>query len=186
METPRLYVGTYAKYNNGSIEGGWLDLDDYNDSEEFLAACRELHEDEADPEFMFQDFEGFPKSLYSESMSERELDTIFEHIEMLQKVDDWDNDDWISAHNTYCTESQNNADDQIFSFDDDFFETYFEGKPMDAARATHFGEVNWNDTYITFNGYGNLKSISDYSLFDYIDKEAIIADIIENSRLYAI
>ncbi|MDO8250269.1 MAG: antirestriction protein ArdA [Rhodoferax sp.] len=25
---PRVYVGTYAKYNEGSIEGGWLDLED--------------------------------------------------------------------------------------------------------------------------------------------------------------
>jgi hypothetical protein len=27
--TPRIYVGTYAKYNAGSIAGAWLDLDDY-------------------------------------------------------------------------------------------------------------------------------------------------------------
>lgn len=65
--TPRLYVGTYAKYNAGSIEGAWLDLDDYGDREDFLTACRELHEDEDDPELMFQDFEGFPRNWYSES-----------------------------------------------------------------------------------------------------------------------
>ena len=65
--TPRLYVGTYAKYNNGSIAGEWLDLDDYTDKEGFLTACAELHKDENDPEFMFQDFEGFPREFYSES-----------------------------------------------------------------------------------------------------------------------
>ena len=26
---PRIYVGTYAKYNAGSIAGQWLDLEDY-------------------------------------------------------------------------------------------------------------------------------------------------------------
>jgi antirestriction protein len=31
------------------------------------------HADEADPEFMFQDFEGFPRSLYSESNASEEL-----------------------------------------------------------------------------------------------------------------
>jgi len=64
---PRIYVGTYAKYNSGSIAGKWLDLEDYSDKDEFLKACAELHKDESDPEFMFQDFEGFPRSLYSES-----------------------------------------------------------------------------------------------------------------------
>jgi len=67
MTTPRIYVGTYAKYNNGSIKGQWLDLEDYSDKDAFLEACRELHKDESDPEFMFQDYEGFPRSFYSES-----------------------------------------------------------------------------------------------------------------------
>jgi len=64
---PKLYVGTYKKYNEGSIKGAWLDLSDYADSEEFLTACAELHNDESDPEFMFQDYEDMPASLYSES-----------------------------------------------------------------------------------------------------------------------
>jgi antirestriction protein len=65
--TARLYVGTYAKYNSGSIKGAWLNLEEYSDKEEFLGACAKLHDDESDPEFMFQDFEGFPRSLYSET-----------------------------------------------------------------------------------------------------------------------
>lgn len=65
--SPRLYVGTYAKYNAGSIKGAWLDLEDYADRDSFLEACAELHKDESDPEFMFQDFEGFPRAWYSES-----------------------------------------------------------------------------------------------------------------------
>ncbi len=67
MAEARIYVGTYAKYNAGSIKGAWLNLDDYADKNEFLAACAALHADEVDPEFMFQDFEGFPKTLYNES-----------------------------------------------------------------------------------------------------------------------
>lgn len=34
---------------------------DYADHAEFIEACEELHKDESDPEFMFQDFEDFPK-----------------------------------------------------------------------------------------------------------------------------
>lgn len=65
--TPSIYVGTYKKYNEGSIEGAWLNLEDYADKEEFYKAAAELHKDEEDPEFMFQDYEGFPKKYYGES-----------------------------------------------------------------------------------------------------------------------
>lgn len=64
--SPKLYVGTYAKYASGSIAGAWIDLEGH-DKESFLEACRELHSDESDPELMFQDFEGFPREFYSES-----------------------------------------------------------------------------------------------------------------------
>lgn len=62
----RVYVGTYAKYNDGNLYGAWLDLEDY-DYEEFIEACKELHKDEHDPELMFQDYEGFPDEYYNES-----------------------------------------------------------------------------------------------------------------------
>ena len=63
---PRVYVGTYGKYNSGSIEGKWLDLEDYTSRDEFLEACQELH-GPGEHEFMFQDFENVPKGLISES-----------------------------------------------------------------------------------------------------------------------
>lgn len=63
----RVYVGTYAKYNDGNLAGEWLDLEDYSDKDEFIAACLELHKDEADPELMFQDFEDTPGGMVTES-----------------------------------------------------------------------------------------------------------------------
>lgn len=79
--SPRIYVGTYAKYNSGSIAGAWLDLDDYGDKDEFYAACRELHNDEADPELMFQDWEGIPDRFISESGLDAEYWDYIETIE---------------------------------------------------------------------------------------------------------
>ena len=52
-----VYVGTYKKYNEGSLFGKWLDMSDYDSYEDFIAACKELHKDEDEPEFMFQDFD---------------------------------------------------------------------------------------------------------------------------------
>lgn len=71
--TARVYVGTYAKYNNGSIDGAWLDLEEYSDKETFIACCQELHKDEADPELMFQDWEGIPGGMISESHIDEEV-----------------------------------------------------------------------------------------------------------------
>lgn len=62
-----VYVNTYAKYNNGSLGGAWLTLSDYIDKDAFIEACVQLHTDEADPEFMFEDYDNIPPSLISAS-----------------------------------------------------------------------------------------------------------------------
>ena len=66
-EYPALYVGTYFKYNCGSIFGAWIDLTACADYEEFMDVCHHLHADEQDPELMFQDFMYFPERWYTES-----------------------------------------------------------------------------------------------------------------------
>ena len=63
----KIYVSTYKKYNNGNLSGKWLDLEDYDSHDEFIEACNELHEDEADPELMFQDIEDIPNGMVEES-----------------------------------------------------------------------------------------------------------------------
>jgi antirestriction protein len=75
---PRIYVGTYAKYNDGSTDGKWIDISEYNTYEEFVDACRELHADEDDPEFMVQDYENFTAKWYHEGglPSEEEFNKI--------------------------------------------------------------------------------------------------------------
>jgi antirestriction protein len=72
IDSPSLYVGTYGKYNNGSIAGDWLNLEDYSGPEEFYEACQKLH-GPGEHEFMFQDYSNFPKSMYSESSIPEEL-----------------------------------------------------------------------------------------------------------------
>lgn len=71
MTTPRIYVGTYGAYNSGSLHGGWLDLDDYSDKDEFMQAVNELHAKElaarGEIEPMFQDWEGIPDRFIGES-----------------------------------------------------------------------------------------------------------------------
>jgi len=67
MMIAQIYVGTYAKYNNGSLAGKWMTLNNYDDREGFYTACLELHSDEDDPELMFQDWEDIPDDYINES-----------------------------------------------------------------------------------------------------------------------
>lgn len=50
---------------------------------------------------------------------------------------------------------------QVYGFDEDFFDNFFHNNPMEAARATFYGDVNWYDELIRFNVYGNLESLSE-------------------------
>lgn len=85
LNEARVYVGTYRKYNNGSIDGAWLTLSDYSDEDEFYEACKELHKDESDPEFMFQDWENIPSDLIGESWISA---NVFPLIEALSDMDE--------------------------------------------------------------------------------------------------
>lgn len=77
-----LYVGTYKKYNEGSLFGMWIDLEQFADAEDFFEVCRQLHGDESDPEFMFQDFQGFPEEFYHESMSVDDVQKILDYLQL--------------------------------------------------------------------------------------------------------
>ena len=75
----KVYVGTYAKYNNGSIKGVWIELNNFSSIDEFYEFCSELHSDETDPEFMFQEWENIPSELISESGISENIFSIIEN-----------------------------------------------------------------------------------------------------------
>ena len=75
-----VYVGTYKKYNDGSLYGAWIDLEQFTNAEDFFEVCRLLHDDEEDPEFMFQDYQCFPDELYGESMNEDDVQKILDYL----------------------------------------------------------------------------------------------------------
>ena len=92
-EDARIFLTDYASYNDGTqFEfGHWVSLDKFADADE-LNAYIAKHFKEADKksplgygsireEIMITDFEGFPKSLYSESWCNFEL--LFEYFERL-------------------------------------------------------------------------------------------------------
>jgi len=88
-------------------------------------------------------------------------------------------DDLLRIYNDWA--SNNDPDDEIFSNDEDFFETYFSGKIMDAMRAVSFGEYNFNDDYVKFNGYANLETFNTIS--DHVDISDLAGWILDNDKM---
>lgn len=75
LNDAKVYVSTYKKYNEGSLNGGWLNLSDFSDKEGFYEACKKFHMDENYPELIFQDYENIPDKLISENhISEKFFD----------------------------------------------------------------------------------------------------------------
>ena len=181
----KIFLTDYASYNEGTqFEfGHWLSLDQFSDAEE-LSKHITSHFEECDTkrpllcgsareEIMITDYEGFPEDFYSECMDFEELFNFFEAVE---NIDLDSNEGWLELHNNYCNE--NNMDDYIHCFDDDFFTTYFNESPIEAARAASFGDLNWSHEYIIFNGYGNLESFDDVR--SNIDESLLINWLIES------
>ena len=98
LSEARIYVGTYAKYNEGSLRGKWIDLSDCYDQDEFMEVCHELHQDEEEPELMFQDWENIPEAFIDEG----HLDSnFFELRDELENVDGMNvSAFWIWVENT--------------------------------------------------------------------------------------
>ena len=149
---PAVYVGTYGKYNSGSLRGVWLDLTTFADYDEFLAVCRYIHRDEADPEFMAQDFEGFPREWYTEGfMSEREFDLIREFAEL--------DDDEREAFEVYVAAFGSSRDDSTIF--DNFREAYC-GK---WSNEEEYAEQLAEDCCMLEGAPEFLKSYFDYKAF---------------------
>ena len=61
---------------------------------------------------------------------------------------------------------------------EEFFNTFFHNKPMDAIRSSFYGSYNYCDKYVKFDGYGNLSSFNVHELED--EYEYYIDDIVDS------
>lgn len=145
----KLYVGTYRKYNNGSIAGGWLTLNEFADVDEFIEKCKEIHSDEEDPELMFQDSEELPDRFFTESS----VSPLF-----------WELDDYadLDAIGEYMDWRGISADEFDISDFEDSFNGYYDSKEEFAEQL--------------LDECGDLSSIPE-SLRYYFDYEKFARDL---------
>lgn len=84
-------------------------------------------------------------------------------------IEGWENlstDDKIEVNNIYCREED--PDGVIYCNDNDFLDENF-SDASDAVRAVCFGNYNYSDDYVWFNGYANLESTSMESALPFAD-----------------
>ena len=77
---------------------------------------------------------------------------------------------------------------EYWNNDEEFFNTFFYNNPNEAVRSSYYGDYNYCDEYVRFNGYGNLVSFNDYDLQeeykDYID--VVVKALIEHYQQISI
>ena len=161
LSEARIYVGTYAKYNNGSIFGEWMDLSDFSDSKEFYDACKELHSDEEDPELMFQDYENIPESLICESWLS---DNIFEVIKSVSDLSETQQEAFaVWCNNESYDITSEDIDNLISSFEDDY-----QGKYKDEEDYAYeiveqcYNLPEFAKTYFDYEKFARDLFIGDY------------------------
>lgn len=86
LEDAKIYVADLAEYNNGRLVGKWLELSDYSSGAEVMEAIQEMLDEQTKKdkfgdvheEYAIHDYEGFPRSFYSEYMGESDFDALYE------------------------------------------------------------------------------------------------------------
>lgn len=97
-------------------------------------------------------------------------------IEYLEGLDD---SELVSIWNEHC-QSINDIDNEIYLNDEEFFNTFFDGRIIEAVRAVSYGEYSYNHEWVIFNGYANLESSDDPT--EWVNLSEIADDILENEQ----
>jgi hypothetical protein len=93
---------------------------------------------------------------------------------IIEEINCFDSDQLVQLNNTYC-DNVNCPDDQIYSNDANFFADNFSDM-MEAVRAVSYGDYNYTHDWVTYNGYGNLVTMSSVGTDDLCENIEIIAE----------
>jgi hypothetical protein len=97
-------------------------------------------------------------------------------------IDELSSSELVDVWNTYCRESEN--ENEIYDNDEYFFDMYFNNRIIEAVRAVSYGEYNYTDEYVIFNGCANLETFNNPE--DHIDRDELISYIEEHPEEFDI
>lgn len=81
-------------------------------------------------------------------------------------------------------EAKNYYDDRIYDFDEDSFNELITD-PWEALRSCLFGDVNMGHDYFTFDGYGNIETLSDWKIDELFEDSGFQEWAKENDHIEA-
>jgi antirestriction protein len=146
MENPKIYVASLSDYNNGRLEGKWLDFADYSDASELMDAITDMldelttkyNDGEVREEWAVHDYEYIPSSLASEYMSESDFQEIYDIMEvadeqnipmevLMERVGDTGNDDYKNiAESLMFVVDGNDESDIVYEIEEQLGELGFD------------------------------------------------------------
>lgn len=157
----KVYVGTYAKYSNGSIDGKWLTPSDYDTYDDFIDACKKLHKDEKQPELMFQDYDNYPNG---SEMSFTKKD--FNYAKVHDGMDEPEAfEKWYDNYGKY--NDYDDADELETAFNDAYAGDYDSDGDLARELVDAIGIENLDrdtlESYFDYDSYGRDLVINDYN-----------------------
>jgi len=141
MSKFQIYVGTYGKYNDGNLFGKWIDVENLS-NDEFTKEIELLHDDEDDPEFMFQDFE-VPDS-FDSLIEEGFISNDFWALK------DWYNEQSEGYQNAFNTFVNLGHDPEPVQFEESYMGEYSSGAEFAEMQAEEMGELHNVPDYIKY------------------------------------
>ena len=159
----KVFVSNLAKYNDGELTGQWttLPVDDVNkdilDKLDLGGDSKHGYHDE----WFISDYEA-PFKI-------GEYDNLYALNELAEALEDYDSIE--DVYNALDDREATGCED-VYDFDDEFFDTMFASK-QEVARAVFFGDIhNWLDPYIFINGCGNCESMTEYDYQEMLNNHA--------------
>ncbi|WP_430827203.1 antirestriction protein ArdA [Chryseobacterium indologenes] len=164
LEDFQIYVGTYGKYNSGSIYGEWLQLSNYSSYDELLEAMRELHQDEDDPEFMIQDYECSEFFIKQKLISESHLSA--DIYEIAEQINSSDYDfEVIEAYAECMSYYHKDVEDLLDSLSDSYYGEYNSDEDFAQTTLEQDGSIPENlPSYI----YIDWEATARHLMYDYM------------------
>jgi antirestriction protein len=146
MNEMRIYVASLSDYNNGRLEGKWLDLSDYSDASELMEAIQEMLDDltkkyndgEVREEWAVHDYEGIPSTLASEYMGEQDFQQLYDIAEvadergipvevLVERAGDTGSDDYEAlADSLIMSVNGNDESDIVYEYENQIGELGFD------------------------------------------------------------
>lgn len=98
-------------------------------------------------------------------------------------VEGMDDDSKLEFFHKYC--EKYNFEDFLYENDEEFFDIFYSNNNIiELIQNLQYGDYRINDEYVTFDGYGNLKSYATLAdaLDDLLDKSILIDYLLETKE----